>query len=116
MQKMILGTAPFITQSSSHEEAVLVLLEHNAENFPQTAANISIALDEKWSAEFRGIGELLDASMKLRAAGLRPTEENLRAIANNPNRSYFGVSSDADGSKAYFNRRASIDEFKLECQ
>lgn len=98
-------------------EKVLDLLGQNIEAFPQSSRHQSIktrCVDEEESNQ---VGRLIDASIKLRTAGLSTTIDNLIALARDPRKDYFSISqpnSRAKVNSCHFGGKK--DELILECE
>lgn len=95
---------------SIKEEEFLVLLEQGVEVFPQSAQHQCINADD-FLGEPSAIGRLIDASIKLKAAGLSCTRDNLNTLAYRPRKVYFSI--DFGGQVHYGEKK---NELILECE
>lgn len=113
------NTALHHAVKNGKDEKVLALLANQVPFFTRAALDKTFRIDDvKISTK---IGRLLDASIKLKIASLRLTEENLEALAHNPDRDRFKVPrpsfGDIEPELFDFHYMSDIvNEFELECQ
>lgn len=82
--------------ASLRYQDIYTLLESNVVVYRETAPYQSISIISEDEERSIRIGRLIDASLKLRAAGLSPTRDKLRAFAHNSSQDYFYISLSTD--------------------
>lgn len=106
---------------SKREDAVLAMLVNNMQFFEKNPAETTDIRLDRGSLSWEAIGKILDASIKLRAAGLPMTEENLRILVRYTGKNQiYGTGRDqfyGSVERTYLRyQREKIQAIELECQ